>query len=470
MTLQDTTIDAPHAAASATAQESIRLLGYGRVGNLIAPTEGTDHDVLVIGAGQTGLAVAFALRRAGVERVSIVDAGAGEDDLAWRTRARNLTLRTPKTISGPELGIPALSFRAWYESRHGAEAFDAIGRIAISDWADYISWYREQIDVEIRRSIRVESVTPIGAGRVQVTLSAADDPDARPWTEVTRKLVLATGVSGTGGPQIPEVVAGLSGDTFAHTADEIDFGALRGKSVAVLGAAASAFDAAAVALESGAANVHVYTRRSELVVAGDNAPGPNPLVQDVFHLLPDEERWRLRYETLRNGASVPTDSVDRAAAFGNYHLHVDAPWHSAVELDGRVAVTAADGGRVFDFVIAGTGYQQDPATRPELASIADRIALWRDVYDPPAGLESELLARTPYLGAGHEFVEREHGSSPGLSDIHVFSIGANVSFGRPVGDIPSLRVGVPLVAQSITRDLVLADLARKRSAPAEPTP
>ncbi len=50
------------------------------------------------------------------------------------------------------------------------------------------------------------------------------------------------------------------------------------------------------------------------------------------------------------------------------------------------------------------------------------------------------------------------GAAPWLANVHVFSIGANVSFGRPVGDIPSLRIGVPRLVAAITRDLVLADL------------
>jgi hypothetical protein len=38
-----------------------------------------------------------------------------------------------------------------------------------------------------------------------------------------------------------------------------------------------------------------------------------------------------------------------------------------------------------------------------------------------------------------------------------------MSFGRPVGDIPSLRVGVPRLVQAIAHDLALADLANAQS-------
>jgi cation diffusion facilitator CzcD-associated flavoprotein CzcO len=443
--------------ADVAAQESLRLLGLDG-NNWIAPREGVDHDVAIIGGGQSGVTIAHALRRAGVANVTVLDAGDDEAASAWRSRARMRTLRTAKTVSGPELGNPALSFRAWFESQHGTDGFEQIDRIGTADWADYVSWFRRQVGIQIRRGVRVENIEPTEAG-LRLTL----EQGGRRWTEEARKLVLAGGVSGTGGPHLPAVLAKLPKRWWAHTAEHIDFGALKGKSVAVLGAAASAYDAVATALEAGAADVHVYTRRPEVVLA-NLANRPNPLLQDVFHLLPDSERWQQRLKATVQGANVPEDSVARAAAFGNYHLHVLAPWLSATELAGRVQVDAADGSRSFDYVIAGTGYQQDPATRPELATIAPYIARWSDVYPPPNGSEHELLGAAPYLGSGYEFTEKLPGTAPWLSDIHVFSIGANVSFGRPVGDIPSLRIGVPRLAQAITRDLVLADL--RRTAPA----
>jgi cation diffusion facilitator CzcD-associated flavoprotein CzcO len=447
-----TASETPTITADLAAQESLRLLGLDG-NNWIAARDGIDHDVAIIGGGQSGVTTAHALLRAGVARVSVLDAGRDESESAWRARARMRTLRTAKTVSGPELGNAALTFRAWFESRYSAESFGGIDRIATSHWADYLTWYREQVGVEVRRGIRVTNIAPAPSG-LRLTL----EQDGRRWSEDARKIILAGGVSGTGGPYIPAELQGLPDQLWAHTADAIDFEALRGKTVAVLGAAASAFDSAATALEAGAAQVHVFTRRPEVVVA-NLANRPNPLVQDVFHLLSDAERWEQRVKAARQGANVPEDSVTRASAFANYRLHVSAAWSSAVESNGRVVVDAADGVHEFDYVIAGTGYQQDPHTRPEFATIAPYIARWKDVYTPPAGLENEILGVAPYLGAGYEFTEKEPGTAPWLADIHVFSIGANVSFGRPVGDIPSLRTGVPRLVQAITRDLALADLA-----------
>src|SRR5437016_4582336 len=79
-----------------------------------------DHNVAIVGGGQSGCAFAFALRRAGVGRVTVIDRADGE--------ARMNVLRTPKSLPGPELGIPALGFQSWYEARHGSAAYAAFER------------------------------------------------------------------------------------------------------------------------------------------------------------------------------------------------------------------------------------------------------------------------------------------------------------------------------------------------------
>src|SRR5258708_20056396 len=116
-----------------------------------AERPGIDHNVTIVGGGQSGSAFAFALRRAGVGRVSVIDAAEDEAQAGvWLTAARMNVLRTPKTLPGPELGIPALSFQAWYEARHGLDAYAAIDRIPRVDWAEYLSWYKQFLKIEPR--------------------------------------------------------------------------------------------------------------------------------------------------------------------------------------------------------------------------------------------------------------------------------------------------------------------------------
>ena len=75
---------------------------------------------------------------------------------------------------------------------------------------------------------------------------------------------MATGQEATGDWTIPEPLRHLSAAVLARASDPIDFEALRGKKVVVIGAGATAFDNAATALEAGAAEVHLFCRRSEI--------------------------------------------------------------------------------------------------------------------------------------------------------------------------------------------------------------
>src|SRR6266567_2915222 len=90
-----------------------------------------DHNVLIVGGGQSGCAFAFALRRAGIGRVTVIEVAAG----VWLNAARMNVLRTPKSLPGPELGIPAFGFQSWYEARHGRPAYAAFERIPRAAWA-----------------------------------------------------------------------------------------------------------------------------------------------------------------------------------------------------------------------------------------------------------------------------------------------------------------------------------------------
>lgn len=81
-------------------------------------------------------------------------------------------------------------------------------------------------------------------------------PDGSTHVHYARKLVLATGIEGCGSWHVPDFVRdGLPRARYAHTSENIDFAALKGKRIGVLGAGASAFDNAATALEDGAGSV-----------------------------------------------------------------------------------------------------------------------------------------------------------------------------------------------------------------------
>lgn len=443
------------AGADAAALHALRLIGADPP-NWVPDRPGVDHNVTIVGGGQTGSGFSYAFRRAGIGKVTVIDAAEDEAGAGiWLTAARMNLLRTPKSLTGPEIGNPAFGFQCWYEARHGAEAYTAIDRIRRTDWADYLSWYRRFLGIEVRYRTRLMRIEP-GEGHFRLHLEAA----GRSQVETTRKIILCTGFAGSGGPYVPPMVSeGLPPSLYAHTESAIDFAALRGKRVVVLGAAASAFDAAGVALEAGAASVHLFARRPHIASVPITRSRGYPGAYDNYHALPDAIRWQQALRFYRWGSTPTIDAIERTVGRANFHLHLAAPWQSVRAEGGEVVVSAAGADHRCDFVIVGTGYYADVSARPELADFHQQILLWRDRFTPPPGDEDAFLGAHPYLGAGHEYLEKIPGGAPFLADIHVQNPSGFVSFGLPIGDVPSMKRDIPTIVTRISHDLFLADIA-----------
>jgi hypothetical protein len=100
----------------------------------VRPLPGDALQVAIIGAGQAGLALAFALQRARIGPVQVIEALPEGASAVWTGFARMETLRTPKHVIGPEGGVPSLSVRAWYEARHGEAAWAALHKLPRQEW------------------------------------------------------------------------------------------------------------------------------------------------------------------------------------------------------------------------------------------------------------------------------------------------------------------------------------------------
>jgi cation diffusion facilitator CzcD-associated flavoprotein CzcO len=427
--------------------------------NWVRPSAGVDHNVVIVGAGHSGLGIGYGLKRKGVGGVTIIDQAEPGGAGIWRNIARMKQLRTPKTQAGPEGSNVLLGFRAWYEAQHGPEAFDALDRVPRLEWADYLAWFQKTTATPVSYRTRLVEIEPVGE-LVRLHLEV----DGTPRVETTRKLVLANGYAGAGGPGLPDYVGALPARLWSHSTGLIPFDSLRHKNIAVVGAGANAFDAAGVALESGAAEVHLFDRRSyvDYVLAPPSVSRPVPPVDRGFggvteynYDLADLVRWRNFVLTNTRPATVPYDSMMRAVQFSNFFLHL-----STNLADVRVAgnqLTARANGRTmrFDYLISGTGYHIDLAAQPELKNIHSAVALWRDRFAAPAGEANAAGAIHPYLGPGFEFQART-GTDPGaaacLRNIHCFNLAAQLSYGILVGDIASMVYHPRLVA-AIARDL-----------------
>ena len=241
------------AALEARAQKELALTSYPET-DWVPRNSDTQVDVLIVGAGQGGQSIAFNLLRERVPNIRIIDQAKAGMEGPWRNYARMRTLRTPKQVTGPDLGVPSLTFQAWFEAQHGEAAWQTLGKIPKEQWADYLTWLRRLTGIPVENQTRLKRIEADGA----TPLAVIETPAGETETLRCRKLVLAHGIESSGRWWTPPLVAALPRRFWAHTGDDIDFSALKGKRVAVLGAGASAMDNAAVALEAGAARVSAF--------------------------------------------------------------------------------------------------------------------------------------------------------------------------------------------------------------------
>jgi len=410
------------------------------------------HDVVIIGGGMCGLVAAFALRSGGIRNLRIFDRSPEGREGPWLTYARMETLRSPKVLPGPAFGMGCLTFRAWFEARFGTAEWDKLDKVARPMWMDYLRWYRQVLDIPVENGIEVTRAVPEG-DYLRLHLRGAAEASV-----LTRRFVMATGRDGTGGPNIPGFVEPLPTAVWAHSADDIDFAALRGKRVAVVGVGASAVDNAAEALEHGAAEVRHLIRRPEMPTINKMMGIGSFGFTNSFHRLDDAWRWRfMRYSFLTQTPS-PRGSTLRVSRHPNAHFHFGA----AVErcrMDGNeIVITTPRGDLRTDFVILGTGFRIEPMARPELDGYADRILLWKHKYSPPTGMEHSELGNFPYVGADFAFQERKPGTAPWLARIHCFNYGATLSMGKVSGDIPGISEGASWLASAIATALYKEDI------------
>jgi FAD-dependent urate hydroxylase len=417
-------------------------------------------DVLIVGAGMNGIAAAGSLMFKGVRNISVIERSKPGQEGPWLTFARMDTLRSPKTLTGPALGVPSLTFRAWYEAKYGFEAWETLYKIYNQTWVEYLSWLQQMLGLPVRHGTALEALEPAD-GFVRATLNQ----DGVRQTVLARRVVLATGRAGAGGVFWPDFVErALVPELAAHTNDDIDFEALAGKSIAILGGGASAWDNAATALERGAARVDMYVRRPYLPQVNKGRGSAFPGFLHGWSSLSDAERWATMVYLNDLQAPVPHETVNRTIRLNNFHIHFRTGIEAASRAGGKVAVklSGQDETRLHDFLIVATGFNVDPALIPELAGYAPDIATWYDRYQPAPELRRRDLEKFPYLGPGFELTGKIPGRAPTLGQIHLVNFGAHASHAGIASDIPGVNIAGERVAGAIVTSLFREDIDHMR--------
>lgn len=422
----------------------------------VSHPEGHVYDVVIVGGGQSGLGAAFGLLRERISNILVIDENPEGWEGPWETYARMVTLRTPKHLTSIDLGVPSLTFRSWWEAQYGPQGWEQIAKIPRGDWMNYLRWYRKVLGLPVINEVKLKLIEPLDGGRIHRL--HIEGPGAPSPALLARKVILATGIQGGGEWHVPPMIAdSLPRRLYAHTSEAIDFEALKGKKIAILGGGASAFDNANFALTEGVAEAHVFVRRKQL-------PRINPIrhmeaagMIERYHNLSDADKYAVMSHFFKHNQPPTNDTFDRASSWPGFRLHLGSPW-LAVKAAGDVAeVTTPHGKFTFDFLIISTGLLTDPALRPELKLVESHIARWSDRYKAPADTANPLVDAHPYLSPGFGFTSRDEEGRKLLHGLFAFNYSALISCGLSASALSGMRYGLTRLVTAVADQLFMDD-------------
>jgi thioredoxin reductase len=349
-----------------------------------------ESDVAIVGSGPYALSLAAQLRALGIEfRIF------GPPMKFWREMPRGINLKSLAFATSIYVPAKGHTFPEWCDL-NGLENHEPC---TMESFATYGVSMQQRFVPELDTR-EVSTVKLQDDGRFELTL--ADGERA-----VARRVVFATGLTHLA--HLPETLRNLPGELASHTFEHTEFDRFRGQSVAVIGAGASAIEAAAMVHEAGG--------RAQILVRG--AAG-------VFHGRTPRDRpllARLRNPVSVLGYGLKSRALEIAPLalhfvpegprlrFVKHHLGPAAPWWIQDRVEGKVpfvvrtTVVGAEriGSRVrvrirqegvgerdleVDHVIAGTGYVPD----------VDRIAY----LDPDLRQRMKRVERGPALSMSFE--------------------------------------------------------------------
>ena len=309
------------------------------------------------------------------------------------------TLRSPKQLAGPALGIPVADLPRLVR---GAVRPRRMGR-ARQDPAPAV----DGLPALVPRGARAAGAQrPSRHRRAGRAATASSSSPSRP-TAARRRApgraasCVATGRAGLGGPSLPAFAEALPRTRWAHSSDDNDYAALAGP---------ARRRRRRRRLGDGQRRDRARSRRRARAPAGaPRRPAAHQQGQGRRQpglrrgLRAPARRLEMAHPPLHQHAAGAAAAQQHAARLAPRRTRTStsaSPIDGVEERDGALQVRTSAGPIELDFLIFATGFKVDWRQRPMLRRIAPCIRVWKDRYPAPAGDDDAELAESPDLGAG----------------------------------------------------------------------
>lgn len=413
-------------------------------------------NVAIVGGGQTGLTMAFALQRQNIDQIQVFDENRENEAGAWIRLGKMKILRTPKYTTGPDLDIPCLTIQSWFSAKYGEEAWKNLDYIPRLDWHEYLNWYRKVLHLPVQFESKVGPLSWDEDNQCFRFFVTRGEEKEEVWA---RKIILAVGLEGSGGWMIPEFIRNQVLRThYAQAMEKISPEMLAGKDVAILGAGPNAFDFTLESARHGAKSITLFSKKPKLVNLHCFKWGEYAGFLKSFCDLEDVDKYRFVARFHEMGQPPVPCQVAAAYQLPNFQARFNSPWQNAYQKGDKVVVETPQGSYEFDFLILATGWISDLSARPEIKNFQDQIATWADQYTPEETRSYEKLLKFPYLGRGFQFTEKHLGAAPYVNSIFNMTGGGLLSNGFCAGTgLTGMKYSIQLVTHEIVSQFFLED-------------
>lgn len=313
--------------------------------------------LLIVGAGPFGLSLAAHLKQKNVEHIHI---GTSMD--YWKNHMpKEMYLRS---ACDWHLDADNEDTILKYLETQNLTPPD-VEPLSLEFYLGYVNWFQSQKGLS-PRPVWVKQLSRTGDS-FHAVLDNGDEIEAQ-------KVVLAVGLRHFKNIP-PEYKTLFPANTFQHTADLMDFSALKDKRVLIIGGRQSAFEWTALIHEHGAREVHLSYRHDTPAFEPSDWTWVNPILQDMvdqpawFRNLAQEEKDQVSQRMWKEGRLKLEPWLVKRVSKENVILHPQTFVTKCMQMPSKeLKITLNDVSTlVIDQVILATGYKVDIAQIPMLA-------------------------------------------------------------------------------------------------------